>query len=86
MNELNSTLAERGTTHGDFTENGKVMQQLKLVMRAQPGWDRLTPAQCEALEMIQHKIGRILCGDPNFKDHWHDIAGYAKLAEERCTK
>lgn len=84
MADVSSTLAERGSTHGDFTENGKVMQQLKLVMRSHAGWDRLTPAQCEALEMIQHKVGRILCGDPNFKDHWRDIAGYATLAEERC--
>ena len=29
--------------------------------------------------MILHKIGRILAGDPNHKDHWVDIAGYANL-------
>lgn len=37
--------------------------------------------QCEALDMIQHKIGRILSGNPNEPDHWHDIAGYATLVE-----
>jgi len=39
----------------------------------------------EALEMIAHKIGRILNGDPNYADSWHDIAGYAKLAETACS-
>ena len=33
--------------------------------------------------MIVHKIARILAGDPNHADHWHDIAGYAILVEER---
>jgi hypothetical protein len=39
----------------------------------------LNPSQREALDMIQHKIGRILAGNPNHHDHWHDIAGYATL-------
>lgn len=34
--------------------------------------------------MIAHKIGRILNGDPNYRDSWDDIAGYAKLAADRC--
>ncbi len=79
-------LNERGPTHGDFEENGKIMQSLKSVMHAHVGWNKLMPYQREALEMIQHKIGRILCGDCNYFDHWRDIAGYAKLVEERCPK
>lgn len=39
--------------------------------------------QVEALEMIAHKIGRIINGDPNYADSWHDIAGYAKLVADR---
>lgn len=79
-------LNERGTTHGDFVENGVIMQQLKDAVRFHTGWARLEPYQREALEMIQHKIGRILCGDHMYFDHWRDIAGYAKLVEERCPK
>ncbi len=82
--ERSQLLNERGSTHGDFGENGKIMQRLKQSLREHPGWQNLTPWQREALEMIQHKIGRILCGNPNFYDHWRDIAGYAKLCEERC--
>ena len=29
--------------------------------------------------MIQHKIGRILNGDPNYDDNWRDICGYSQL-------
>jgi hypothetical protein len=33
--------------------------------------------------MIQHKIARILNGDPNYHDSWHDIGGYSKLVADR---
>ena len=39
--------------------------------------------QIECLEMIAHKIGRILNGDPNYGDSWRDIAGYATLVADR---
>ena len=31
------------------------------------------------------EIARILEGDPSHKDHWDDIAGYAKLIAERSS-
>lgn len=37
----------------------------------------------EALDMICHKLGRIIAGDASFKDHWVDIAGYATLVADR---
>jgi len=52
-------------------------------LREHPGWSRLSSVQREGLSMIQHKIARIMCGDPNYYDHWHDIQGYAKLVEDR---
>jgi hypothetical protein len=36
--------------------------------------------------MIAHKIGRIIAGDPDFRDHWDDLAGYATLIAQKCTK
>ena len=48
-------------------------------MRDVDGWNNLTSSQKEALDMIQHKIGRILNGDPTYDDSWKDIAGYATL-------
>jgi hypothetical protein len=43
----------------------------------------MTASQREALEMIAHKISRILAGDPHFADHWTDISGYARLVERQ---
>lgn len=49
-------------------------------------WDLLTPIAKQALTVIADKIARILNGDPNYADNWHDIQGYAKLVEDRLPK
>lgn len=72
-------ITERGSRYGKFKDGAEIMQELKDVMREVDGWHNLTPSQREALDMIQHKIGRILNGDPNYDDSWKDIAGYATL-------
>lgn len=83
---IHETLAERGKRYGDFAGHADITQALKFVMGQRPGWGKLTPDQREALEMIVHKIGRILNGDPNWADSWVDIAGYAQLVADRLTK
>lgn len=72
-------IAERGARYGKFKDGAEIMQELKGVMRSVDGWSNLSPSQKEALDMIQHKIGRILNGDPNYDDNWKDVAGYATL-------
>ena len=83
---LDAVLKCRGKQHGDFTDHARITQNLKAVMVDPAGksnWNLLSATQREALEMIQHKIGRILAGDPNHVDHWLDIEGYARIARER---
>ena len=77
------TLQERGKRYGPFTGHAELTQNLKADMKEAPGWMRLNDSQKEALEMIAHKIGRILNGDPNYDDSWRDIAGYAQLVVDQ---
>lgn len=81
--DINNTLAEREKTHGDFAEQARISQELSCVMKDFGQWHKLAVDQREAMEMICHKMARILNGNPNFHDHWHDIAGYATLAAKR---
>lgn len=74
-----SLITERGSRYGKFKDGADIMQSLKDTMRDVDGWNNLTASQKEALDMIQHKIGRILNGDPTYDDSWKDIAGYATL-------
>lgn len=77
------TLQERGSRYGDFTDHAKISQSLQDAMREQQGWLRLSAIQKQALTVIADKVARILSGDPNYADNWHDIQGYAKLVEDR---
>lgn len=82
MADIEETLQERGGRYGKFVDHARVTQHLKRFifenMRGQ-----LDDDQSEALEMIAHKIGRIMNGDPNYADSWIDIAGYATLVAKR---
>ena len=82
---IDDTLTQRGNRYGAFSGHAEITQRLKSVMHFSPQWKNLTNAQREALEMIQHKVGRILNGDPNYKDSWTDIIGYARLIEKDLT-
>lgn len=77
--DLAATLKERGDRYGAFDGHSQIAQGIKVAMRLSPKWWALTPSHKESLEMIAHKIGRILNGDPNYADSWVDIAGYAQL-------
>jgi hypothetical protein len=83
---IEATLTERGNNYGSFNTGAELMQSLKLSMRSHPKWGSLESYQQEALEMIQHKIARIINGDPSYVDSWHDIGGYAKLVEDILNK
>lgn len=79
---VHNTIRERNSVHGDFNDNARIAQSIKEHFRSQRGWADLSIVQREALDVIALKLGRILSGDPNHSDHWHDVAGYATLAEQ----
>lgn len=83
--DIDATLSERGSRYGSFTGHAEITQALKGTMVSAPKWAALKPDQKEALEMVAHKIGRILNGDPDYHDSWHDIVGYAKLVADRLA-
>lgn len=72
-------LGERGNRYGTFDSNAKTCQLLKNVLHSQDGWYRLSYVQREAVEMIMHKISRLVNGDSTYLDTVIDIAGYNQL-------
>ena len=78
-------LAERGSRYGKFVGHARVTQRLKLVIYEELAarTKGLEADQQEALDMICHKIGRIVNGDSNYDDSWVDIAGYVQLVVKR---
>lgn len=83
MNTIEATLAERGARYGSFADHAVIAQNLQDVMRGTDGWNKLVADQKQALTVMADKIARMLNGDPDYLDNWHDIIGYAKLVETR---
>ncbi len=74
------TLHARGDKYGDYGIMATMAQRIKEAMGARAN---MSAVQRESLDMIATKIARLCCGDPDDRDSWHDIQGYAKLAEDR---
>ena len=75
MEKLQQTLNERGEQYGDFRDMAFCAQTLKAMLIA----DDMNSVQKEAMDLICTKLARISHGNPNNRDSWHDIAGYAQL-------
>lgn len=84
MTERDPLLQEREKTHGDFKTNALYSQTIKQNYRHAETDKYLKVEHREALDQIALKLSRILSGQANVKDHWDDIAGYAKLGSEAC--
>ena len=81
---IETTLAERQAQYGCFEDvaqtTGKIMEALSEVRVN--GLSDLPHPHRMALYMIASKMARIVNGDFNHKDSWHDIGGYSKLIED----
>lgn len=78
---MDPSIPNRDDQHGGVQAVGELSQVIKVWMRTRPGWPRLSSGGQESLDMIAHKIGRVLNGsDPHDRQHWEDIAGYAHAA------
>lgn len=76
---IEEVLNQRQATYGSFTKNAEVSQMIKYFMTQGTNYKQMPMAHREALEMIVHKIARIVNGDPNYIDNWVDIIGYSQL-------
>ena len=88
MTDINKTLEERGSRYGEFEDFAVISQRLKAVLREELAIrDKvLPPYMMEALEMICHKMARVINGDHMYIDNIHDLEGYAKLVENILNK
>jgi len=76
---------ERHATHGSFAEVARLTSGFVDVAKTGTSYQRLNETQKMSLKEICHKLSRILAGDPNHKDHWDDVGGYAHLGSNACT-
>ncbi len=82
---VEKTLDSRNSVHGLYHEQAELGEAIRKLMATGFNWRSLSTTQRDALVMISVKISRILTGDPNHADHWHDLQGYARLVERELT-
>ena len=82
---VDAILDSRAKDYGRFKDGAALMQGMKRLMsdHARVHDKTFADDQWEALEMIVHKIARIINGNPDKVDNWVDIAGYATLVADR---
>ncbi len=89
---VEGTITERGSVYGPYSVNSDLCQAIKELFRRRPGYMALNTFERESLDMIFHKVSRIVVGAESGAtpasrvDSWHDIAGYAKLSEDRVKE
>lgn len=83
--KIDKILNDREKTHGSFPIHAAVTQELKAVVgqHLMEQGRALDADMQEAIDMICHKLGRIVAGNPRHGDHWLDVAGYATLVADR---
>ena len=84
MAEIKDILIARASSHGQFDVFSSVAQNIKDAVQASPNWDDLCPVYKEGLDMICHKIARIVSGNPYHIDHIVDLQGYAALMQKHA--
>ncbi|MGQ4637302.1 DUF6378 domain-containing protein [Acinetobacter junii] len=82
---INQTLEQRGSRYGKFKDVAATTYALQEILRSASNYERMADDQIIALDMICNKIARIVNGDPNYIDNWHDISGYATLVEQELS-
>ena len=82
---IEKTLEQRSERYGEFKDVAETTYQLQEALRRSQS-KTMTSSQIIALDMICNKIARIVNGDPNYVDNWHDIAGYATLIEKELRE
>ena len=84
MSDVDSTLNERSARYGNYSDVAGTTQQLMAIVECGANYEHLNAEQKTSLFKICNKIARAVNGDPNYIENWHDIAGYAALAERAC--
>lgn len=86
MVEITEILEERGSRYGSFAEHARLVQEFKFIAESSNSWKKLRPYQKESFEMVFHKLGRILNGDPDYIDSYLDVIGYIQLVVNELEK
>lgn len=77
---IDDTLNERQSQYGCFEDVAFATENIIGILK-RCGYDNMPNTHKMAMYMIVSKMARLVNGDHNHLDSWHDIGGYSKLIE-----
>lgn len=80
LSKVDETLNERQSQYGCFEDVAFATENIIGILK-RCGYDDMPNPHKMAMYMIVSKMARLVNGDHNHIDGWHDIGGYAKLIE-----
>jgi len=80
---VEQTLNKRQQQYGNFEDVAETTEDLFQVLKGGASFVNLSKSQRMALYMICSKMARLVNGDVNHKDSWHDISGYSQLIDNK---
>lgn len=86
MNDIFDTLNQRGKEYGSLPDLANLLESIISVYESSASYCSLKPYQRVALYMDAMKTARILNGNVNNIDSWHDKSGYAELVVRELRK
>ena len=91
MTSIDDVTAERGKRYGNYADHAALSPAIQNILYSalapnpNVDLDPLDDDIKETLEMMAHKLGRLVNGFTYFADSYIDIAGYAKLVGDRLN-
>lgn len=79
------TTAQRQLEYGDWKNDGNLADELIRICERSQRWNDMPGFVRQSIRMILVKIARLCTGNYGNRDSWHDIQGYALIAEERVN-
>jgi hypothetical protein len=86
LNKVNETLDAREGEYGEYRHLASLLEHIIEIYKGSNNYFRMQPYQRVALYMDAMKTVRILNGNYNNIDSWHDKAGYAELVVKELRK
>ncbi len=83
QDSIHQIIKDRAEKYGDFRDQARLAINLKDIVHGGRSYEYMPSYMKESLDMICHKIARIVNGDPRYLDSWVDLVGYAQLARDR---
>ena len=83
--DVRLTIRAREAVHGDLAIFASILTRFKSVARDTPNWSKLSETHRVAIDEMLRALTSALVANPDLREHYDDIAGYAISAAERLT-